>query len=210
MWGATCEECRAEFARKFQSTPPVWGATRDGYRCRLCDLISIHAPRVGGDSRTCGRWRCCMNFNPRPPCGGRPLTQRRCCAGLYFNPRPPCGGRLFSVAPDYKLSSISIHAPRVGGDEITPACPSTSGNFNPRPPCGGRRNRCMSREQNRDFNPRPPCGGRPANRGVLPTQVGISIHAPRVGGDGFRFYFAAGSGQFQSTPPVWGATSESR
>ena len=34
---------------EFQSTPPVWGATKlDGYDPALGD-ISIHAPRVGGD-----------------------------------------------------------------------------------------------------------------------------------------------------------------
>ena len=35
----------------------------------------------------------------------------------------------------------------------------------------------------------------------------ISIHAPRVGGD--QIYTGSGRGteKFQSTPPVWGATS---
>ena len=35
--------------------------------------ISIHAPRAGGD---CAGPYCCQlpyHFNPRPPCGGRPL-----------------------------------------------------------------------------------------------------------------------------------------
>ena len=34
---------------RFQSTRPVWGATRAGHRGRRPRLISIHAPRVGRD-----------------------------------------------------------------------------------------------------------------------------------------------------------------
>ena len=39
-------------ATKFQSTPPVWGAT--GLLDELRDTldISIHAPRVGGDAKS--------------------------------------------------------------------------------------------------------------------------------------------------------------
>ena len=33
----------------FQSTPPVWGATRELVFGALTAGISIHAPRVGGD-----------------------------------------------------------------------------------------------------------------------------------------------------------------
>ncbi len=34
-------------------------------------------------------------FNPRPPCGGRPVSYvDRKTAQQNFNPRPPCGGRL--------------------------------------------------------------------------------------------------------------------
>ena len=56
------------------------------------------------------------DFNPRPPCGGRPCTSLPPGLGADFNPRPPCGGRLAPAA----ISAMP------------------SGNFNPRPPCGGR------------------------------------------------------------------------
>ena len=36
----------------------------------------------------------------------------------------------------------------------------------------------------------------------------ISIHAPRVGGDVGRGHAVKGLAEFQSTPPVWGATAE--
>ena len=55
----------------FQSTPPVRGATLVG-DIRVVDVvISIHAPRAGGDAGSFGRRSRHADFNPRPPCGGR-------------------------------------------------------------------------------------------------------------------------------------------
>ena len=56
--------------------------------------ISIHAPREGGDSQFFGLLWAIIDFNPRPPRGGRP--------GYQYE--------------DLKLTVISIHAPREGGD----------------------------------------------------------------------------------------------
>ena len=140
VWGATIPaSVRCFCDLRFQSTPPVWGATRDlgdghvpvtyfnprppcGGRPTSAPAqepeinISIHAPRVGGDSR----WGPCI-----------PPTR-------HFNPRPPCGGRLPQDVVRLIQQGISIHAPRVGGDcTPTPSQPSRN-YFNPRPPCGGR------------------------------------------------------------------------
>ena len=75
-------------------------------------------------------------------------------------------------------STISIHAPREGGDCFYPATMGKKSHFNPRPPRGGRPallSSLVSRPAN--FNPRPPRGGRPmlASRGR--RGWGISIHA---------------------------------
>ena len=59
------------------------------------------------------------------------------------------------------LNSISIHAPREGGDNL-------SRGYKP---------------QTKDFNPRPPRGGRLEGIMQLAAASGISIHAPREGGD---------------------------
>ena len=56
---------------RFQSTPPVWGATRKALSAGTDTAISIHAPRVGGDIRGPAGSRASCHFNPRPPCGGR-------------------------------------------------------------------------------------------------------------------------------------------
>ena len=169
----------------FQSTHPVWGATP-----RQCIFIgttniSIHAPRVG------------------------------CDFGLY-------------VPPGVLL--ISIHAPRVGCDIRTqgtvpevvtfqsthPVWGATQGDrrqttgrsdFNPRTPCGVRlpfRRSTVSEPPY--FNPRTPCGVRPDTFDKVPSDVHISIHAPRVGCDSSFAFWILSASEFQSTHPVWGAT----
>ena len=56
-------------------------------------------------------------------------------------------------------STISIHAPREGGD-FWPAWVSGSiCDFNPRPPRGGDRTDDEGGDNQHDFNPRPPQGG---------------------------------------------------
>ena len=147
-------------------------------------FISIHAPRVGGDITDVSLCRRPDNFNPRPPCGGRPCPARRrkrrwefqstppvwgatlLAEGQedilrHFNPRPPCGGRRDVPVEASVQIVISIHAPRVGGDPVPTLWVRLASYFNPRPPCGGRRRRTV--------------------REVL--NMTISIHAPRVGGD---------------------------
>ena len=60
----------------FQSTLPVWGATLERMSHTDRFFISIHAPRVGSDrGNNCVRYNC-VNFNPRSPCGERPLSVR--------------------------------------------------------------------------------------------------------------------------------------
>ena len=97
--------------------------------------VSIHAPRVRGDSLVVPR-RLCSSFNSRPSCEGRrPLDGVR-RGVLGFNSRPSCEGR--HSQPVEKLESqVSIHAPRVRGD-ATSSCASCAMRFNSRPSCEGR------------------------------------------------------------------------
>ena len=78
--------------------------------------ISIHAPREGGDRgiRTRNTWY--KDFNPRPPRGGRLASGSTQAWHCYFNPRPPRGGRPCNKFNLFLVQSISIHAPREGGD----------------------------------------------------------------------------------------------
>ena len=102
-------------------------------------VISIHAPRVGGDRRRFDVWHSSIgfqstppvwgatmgavdyesfseHFNPRPPCGGRQSTRLERELAELFQSTPPVWGATSSPSRDMILDMISIHAPRVGGD----------------------------------------------------------------------------------------------
>ena len=81
------------------------------------ESISIHAPREGGDKKSAPLLLRGHKFQSTPPARGATspaaLRSSNC---FYFNPRPPRGGR---PGLTYRVTSnpeISIHAPREGGD----------------------------------------------------------------------------------------------
>ena len=132
-------------------------------------------------------WSLCggeCDFNPRPPCGGRLVsnvsidesllfqstssvwrttirTNSVGYKGVYFNPRPPCGGRPRCVWCSGICIRISIHVLRVEDDccqYVHIRAPlqfqSTSSVWRTTVLCG------LPICAHLDFNPRPPCGGR--------------------------------------------------
>ena len=101
---------------------------------------------------------------------------------------------------------ISIHAPRMGSDGSSPACPHPQGNFNPRSPDGERQHRSKPRFGQTRFQSTLPGWGATRHRtrntkawylfqSTLPgwgatlqtmnnkESNAISIHAPRMGSD---------------------------
>ena len=102
---------------KFQSTPSARRATVIMEPLRLVGHISIHALREEGDASNMQQMANQVDFNPRPPRGGRHKVLTVTTLKLYFNPRPPRGGRRSS-------GLCSLWGARY---------------FNPRPPRGGRR-----------------------------------------------------------------------
>ena len=58
---------------KFQPTLPVRGATILLITPSYATCISTHAPRAGSDLRYLCSIHCGANFNPRSPCGERPV-----------------------------------------------------------------------------------------------------------------------------------------
>ena len=172
----------------FQSTLPVWGATARGKRA--AGLL--------------------LHFNPRSPCGERPV------AGV---PAQPVDGQFQSTLPVWGATllpaqvfgavDISIHAPRVGSDGVTLEQAEEDKKISIHAPRVGSDCYPAGSEAGRhDFNPRSPCGERqPAAtpcalpstfQSTLPVwgatsgdfaeapEEGISIHAPRVGSDHYQ------------------------
>ena len=81
---------------RFQSTPPVRGATQIKAKFPIQSVISIHAPREGGDVTTSTAMVQEEVFQSTPPVRGATLTLP------WFR--------------GYN-GKISIHAPREGGDD---------------------------------------------------------------------------------------------
>ena len=103
-------------------------------------VISIHAPHAGRDRKS---YPCRMGgstyFNPRAPCGARPLVP-----GIYqllknhFNPRTPCGARR-QIHQDHRLTmEFQSTRPMRGATQKLQQYGSSTQNFNPRAPCGAR------------------------------------------------------------------------
>ena len=78
-------------------------------------LISIHAPRVGGDSRTRSGTRWGRYFNPRPPCGGRLTLPRAASVAPIFQSTPPVWGATRGSHPRASYTSRFQSTPPVWG-----------------------------------------------------------------------------------------------
>ena len=191
----------------FQSTLPGWGATP--LRDVLADFvtISIHAPRMGSDLVEVGDAshvgisihapRMGSDSPDRNPRSGTPKFQSTLpgwgatgCSfpewpkTVDFNPRSPDGERR---APEVLRSvhvHISIHAPRMGSDDLADLILDTISRISIHAPRMGSDR-----------------GGSGRHRGD-----GISIHAPRMGSDVSFALVTSAAKLFQSTLPGWGAT----
>ena len=209
VWGATGFPRRCWTSRRFQSTHPVWGATVDVVSGTCLVGISIHAPRVGCDSKSVAA----RNLHeisihaPRVGCDGI-LSQGSAIVGISIH-APRVGCDLAALVLLGEHTRISIHAPRVGCDVgLALGLQLIGVDFNPRTPCGVRRTSSLHRlEVDDDFNPRTPWGVRQAVRTVPVATMGFQSTHPvwgatvRVDACKVRHIL------FQSTHPVWGATA---
>ena len=136
--GATVAIPISRRPHRFQSTPPARGATLAGFAPCVCVVISIHAPREGGDSGERVRHAGSVYFNPRPPRGGRRLAPSPASAPKRFQSTPPPrGGRPRISFIIEARRRISIHAPPRGGRHQRIFDGRLPVYFNPRPPARG-------------------------------------------------------------------------
>ena len=117
VWGAT-RVYNAVIGKHgvFQSTLPVWGATRSTFP--LCIAVS--------------------HFNPRSPCGERLYNFSVGAQTRIFQSTLPVWGATGRTGGHHDAVCISIHAPRVGSDTSVVFHLGLVQNFNPRSPCGER------------------------------------------------------------------------
>ena len=79
-------------------------------------IISIHAPREGGDYQAGPVVPQYRHFNPRPPRGGRRQIDAPCASARCISIHAPREGGDATPTGQAQRSPISIHAPREGGD----------------------------------------------------------------------------------------------
>ena len=104
---------------RFQSTSPVWRTTRSDKVVVLITVISIHVPRVEDDVCKGQQIMDKTNFNPRPPCGGRPTTTIDADGNKVFQSTSPVWRTTAISSIIGYIYGISIHVPRVEDDIIT-------------------------------------------------------------------------------------------
>ena len=124
-----------------------------------------------------------------------------------FNPRAPCGARPVHPRDVAKRQHISTHAPLAGRDLRRCGTDRSCRNFNPRAPCGARRMARASTSLPRNFNPRAPCGARQKRGAKQSSKTNISTHAPLAGRDvSYKYAKIYDVWEFQPTRPLRGAT----
>ena len=107
---------------EFQPTRPLRGATSSTQLIQLPYEISTHAPLAGRDLAKEMKGGFLTYFNPRAPCGARPLLRNFPFLSIPFQPtRPLRGATQQQCAKTQRIE-----------------------NFNPRAPCGARQQKCTN------------------------------------------------------------------
>ena len=110
MKGATNNFKKSAVTTVFQSTPPMKGATSTVGRFRCFNIISIHAPYEGGDLSIPLRNSTKKIFQSTPPMKGATRRSKKLSAGLRFQSTPPMKG----------ATSLSANSGSIGVFQSTP------------------------------------------------------------------------------------------
>ena len=122
-------------------------------------------------------------FNPRAPCGARPMRSPQFFLTCLFQSTRPVRGATVLFF-DFPLSvGVSIHAPRAGRDHGRRCSPPYHRGFNPRAPCGARLVVVGIQGIAIAFQSTRPVRGATAAKQGYVSRVRVSIHAPRAGRD---------------------------
>ena len=165
MWRTTSGGRRGGVSGEFQSTSPVWRTTSIQYTYILR----------------------AVDFNPRPPCGGRHSCTAKTQTEKKFQSTSPVWRTTPVVFIVGRLEFISIHVPRVEDDLREYGEEAVATDFNPRPPCGGRRIITAHSPSFPKFQSTSPVWRTTGVPFMLIARSFISIHVPRVEDDLTQF-----------------------
>ena len=145
----------------FQSTHSLRSATGDLGTDDPDPTVSIHALLAECDLWPLRHGDVFEGFNPRTPCGVRPVpaSYPSCC--LRFQSTHSLRSATFSPGKYRPGNRVSIHALLAECDATGRESETVSASFNPRTPCGVRLASFGIVNVPCGFNPRTPCGVRP-------------------------------------------------
>ena len=200
---------KAKLTREFVSihAPPC------GERQELCPhhllllRVSIHAPRVGSDQAICTDWERLILFLSTLPRVERRLRRELWPVEWAFLSTLPVWGATRLIHRPHLAQGVSIHAPRVGSDDLSFGAQFAGVVFlSTLPVWGATTSAAMPSSLRTCFYPRSPCGERPPRtKGNVQRKRFLST-LPVWGAtplkDGTVIIF-----KFLSTLPVWGATA---
>ena len=146
-------------------------------------VISIHAPRVGSDRRGLSFRSTPYNFNPRSPCGERPIL----CSSLYYRPifqsTLPVWGATTLVIHRHFATCVFQSTLPVWGATKTSNNDASILQFQSTLPVWGATPLHSLFAALGEFQSTLPVWGATWGGGRDGGKGGISIHAPRVGSD---------------------------
>ena len=176
----------------FNPRPPRGGRPDRAASLKLCQDVSIHAPRAEGDAS--GSWPggTTRGFNPRPPRGGRRPGRGDVRGADLFQSTPPARRATPAPFPRSERAPVSIHAPRAEGDTVHRVAGQRDQRFQSTPPARRATAVAPRLPPSRLFQSTPP-----ARRATfIGCSAGwtstVSIHAPRAEGDRRRPDFQHG------------------
>ena len=146
-------------------------------------VISIHAPLAGRDRPPLPdvRWR---PISIHAPLAGRDYKIPSFGLSIgYFNPRAPCGARPVSAQASVRQKAISIHAPLAGRDSGVLIPPTPVLVISIHAPLAGRDHGVFLLIVFLVISIHAPLAGRDALLVQLAEPADISIHAPLAGRD---------------------------
>ena len=123
----------------FQSTHSLRSATKETLKERNQNNVSIHALLAECDSRGQVAFRPVHRFNPRTPCGVRPVWEWGCQGMTRFQSTHSLRSATVHVFKVVGKAGVSIHALLAECDRTRDKTPEPFSCFNPRTPCGVRR-----------------------------------------------------------------------
>ena len=117
LWGATRFVCDCCHDLTFQSTRPLWGATRlAAWLQHVLEEFQSTRPLWGATAENMKRSKTIIFQSTRPLWGATFPVIATIVRSTNFNPRAPCGARQRKSGISYFFATISNHAPLVGRD----------------------------------------------------------------------------------------------